>query len=56
MKRKNKQVMKALKDYNFDIIGLSEVNIHWRLGNPADYWGKESVDIGKPATQSWNVT
>ena len=30
--------MKTLKDYNVDIIGLLEVNIHWPLVNPEDYW------------------
>ena len=29
--------MKTLKDYNFDIVGLSEVNIHWPLLNPTEY-------------------
>ena len=30
--------MKTLKDYNFGIIGSSEVNIHWPLMNPAESW------------------
>ena len=30
--------MKTLNNYNFYIIGLSEVNIHWPLVNPADSW------------------
>ena len=30
--------MKKLKYYNFDIVGLSEVNIHWPLVNPAESW------------------
>ena len=30
--------MKTLKYYNFDIIGLSEVNIHWTLVNPEESW------------------
>ena len=30
--------MKTLKDYNFDIIGLSEVDIHWPLVNPEESW------------------
>ena len=30
--------MKALKYYNLKIIGLLEVNIHWPLVNPEDYW------------------
>ena len=38
-RRKEKiRVMKTLKDYNFDIIGLSEVNIHWPLVIPEEYW------------------
>ena len=28
--------MKILKDYNLDIIGLSEVNINWPLVNPEE--------------------
>ena len=32
------RVMKALKYYNFDIIRLSEVNIHWPLVNPEYSW------------------
>ena len=30
--------MKTIKYYNFDIIGLLEVNIHWPLVNLVDYW------------------
>ena len=30
--------MKILKYYNFNIIGLSEVNIQCPLVNPADSW------------------
>ena len=30
--------MKKINDYNFDIIRLSEVNIHWTLVNLADSW------------------
>ena len=30
--------MKTLKDYNFDIIGLSEGDINWSLLNPAESW------------------
>ena len=32
------QVMKTLKYYIFDIIALSEVNIHWTLVKPDNYW------------------
>ena len=37
-KEKYIRFMITLKYYNFDIIGLSEVNIHWPLVNPADSW------------------
>ena len=37
MERKNIPVMKTFKIYNFEVIGLSEVNIHWPLVNPAEY-------------------
>ena len=30
--------MKTLKDYNFNIIIPSEVNIHWPLVKLADSW------------------
>ena len=37
-KEKYIRVMKTLKYYNFDIIGLSEVNKHWPLVKPIDSW------------------
>ena len=37
-KEKYIRVMITLKYYNLDIIGLSEVNIHWPLVNPAYSW------------------
>ena len=30
--------MRTLKYYNFEIIGWSEVNIHWPLVNLAESW------------------
>ena len=37
---KNIWVMKTIKYYYFDIIGLSEVNKHWPLVKPIDSWEK----------------
>ena len=39
-KEKYIRVMKTLKYYNFDIIGLSEVNIHWPLEDPGRLLGR----------------
>ena len=37
------QVMKALKYYNFDIIGLSKFNIHWTLVKSEDSWEERII-------------
>ena len=59
--------MKTLKYYNFDIIGLSEVNIHWPLVNPSEPWeerisghweARKSVlacNLEKDATKVWQL-
>ena len=38
MEIKNIRVMKKINDYNFEIIRLSEVNIHWTLVKPDNSW------------------
>ena len=41
-KVKNSCLFTQLKKYYFDIIGLSEINLHWPLVNPADSWEEQS--------------
>ena len=37
-KQKNKAIITTIRRYNFDVMGLAEVNIHWPKVNHTDRW------------------
>ena len=49
-KEKNTEIFRTIKKYQFDVMGLSEVNIYWPKINHTNRW-EDRVAIGK-----WNNT
>ena len=57
-KAKNDQLKKFMRKYDFDIMGLTEINVHWPLLPLKDQWQERSLgwwEMGLHSSKAFNT-